>query len=72
MPDDSEKGPSTVWRSGAEPELSDARFALARALVRSDPDRARALAEAAVTGYRSAGPFAADELAQVEVWLRSP
>ena len=59
-------------RSGAEPELSDARFALARALVHSDPDRARALAEAAVTGYRSAGPFAADELAQVEAWLRSP
>ena len=48
-----------------------ARFALASALVRSGGDRvrARALAEQARDGWRSAGAGSAEDLAAVEAWL---
>ncbi|HEY8378991.1 MAG TPA: tetratricopeptide repeat-containing protein, partial [Nannocystis sp.] len=53
-----------------EGELA-ARFSLARALVRSGGDRARALAEArkAADGLRQAGEGAAMQLAEVEAFL---
>ncbi len=52
----------------------EARFNLARAIVATDGDPARALAEAtrARDGYRAAGASKASELAKVEQWLAGP
>jgi tetratricopeptide (TPR) repeat protein len=48
--------------------LAESRFALARALGRTD--RAKALAQAAAEGFRGAGKNFAKQLADVEAWLR--
>jgi hypothetical protein len=53
---------------GDAPALAESRFALARALGRTD--RARVLAQAAADGFRSAGKNFAKQLADVEAWLR--
>jgi eukaryotic-like serine/threonine-protein kinase len=48
--------------------LAESRFALARALGRTD--RAKSLAQAAADGFRGAGKNFAKQLAEVEAWLK--
>jgi tetratricopeptide (TPR) repeat protein len=55
--------------SAEDPELAAARFALARALAAAEPDAARSLARAALTGLRARGPAYAREADEVEAWL---
>ncbi|WAS90919.1 serine/threonine-protein kinase [Nannocystis punicea] len=56
---------------GIQPREPEARFALARALVATHGDRARALAEArkAREGLREAGANATEQTAEIERWL---
>jgi eukaryotic-like serine/threonine-protein kinase len=57
--------------AGDPQELAEIRWGLARTLraLGSDPARARALAEAALTGYRSLGSESADRVQEIVRWL---
>jgi len=58
---------------GMVPErLADARVSLAKAVwtVRRDRDEALAISEHVAAAYRKAGPIRADELAELEAWMR--
>jgi hypothetical protein len=59
-------------RGGAPAELADAQFTQARALWHTRQDRKRALdlAEQARANYQAADASQADDLADVEAWLR--
>jgi tetratricopeptide (TPR) repeat protein len=50
-------------------DIARTQFALARAIRREDPERARELALAAERGLAGIAPRAADELAKVRAWL---